>query len=779
LDLCLIAIGGLLGSIENILLVAGGLGFVIFVHELGHFLVAKACGVKCEKFYIGFDPPITVPFVATILRAAGLRKQEGPLRISSLWKHQWGETEYGIGVIPLGGYVKMLGQDDNPARAHEQMRRSRIHRAELAHHAGSGEATADANGDATEKLSEATSSASEAAPDREAGPAASEKAAAPLEAETPPGDEEGTAAGEPSGGGEAPDDYVLDPRSYLAKSVWQRMAIISAGVVMNVIFAFIFATIAYSRGVNYLPCVVSAVMPGSPAYQHDIRVGDTIVQVDGIEKPRFVDLKYSVSLGDLEQGVPLKIERADSGQVVSMRIKPHEKGTLPTIGVRPGLSLTLGAKPAVPNTPADRDTVGLQAGDQVVAVDGNPVQTYRDYQRYLTAGRERAITITVLRGAERGKSNAPGDSTGGKKVDILLPPNPMRRLGLHMKIGEISAIRANSPAAAAELRAGDSIEQIDGKPIEQFDPISLPDYFRERAVAGEKVAIKIARDGESGPQLLTKTLSPRAPTWVEYPILGDQPMSVPALGFAYQVRNQVQAVQPDSPASKAGIQPGDQITQAHFIPADDDDSAYADRLADKPVEFSAEQRNWPSFVFNLQTLPHGMQIELTVRNAEGERQVKVVPVEVADAFFAERGLNFEPLDYVRRAQSFGEAASLGLRETKESLLMVWRFLSKLGTQVPVTALGGPLTIVRGASHYAYESFAMLLIFLTMLSANLAVVNFLPIPVLDGGHMVFLLWEAFFRRPVSERVAVILQSAGLILILSLMLFVIMLDINRLL
>jgi len=68
-----------------------GLGFVIFVHELGHFLVAKACGVKCEKFYLGFDV--------------------GGLKLCSF---KWGETEYGIGALPLGGYVKMLGQDDNP-----------------------------------------------------------------------------------------------------------------------------------------------------------------------------------------------------------------------------------------------------------------------------------------------------------------------------------------------------------------------------------------------------------------------------------------------------------------------------------------------------------------------------------------------------------------------------------------------------------------------------------------------------------------------------------------
>ena len=86
-----------------ILEVAFGLGMVIFVHELGHFAVAKWCGVKCEKFYLGFD-------------IYGLK----------LLHFQRGETEYGIGILPLGGYVKMLGQDDNPSRAAAERERSTL-----------------------------------------------------------------------------------------------------------------------------------------------------------------------------------------------------------------------------------------------------------------------------------------------------------------------------------------------------------------------------------------------------------------------------------------------------------------------------------------------------------------------------------------------------------------------------------------------------------------------------------------------------------------------------
>ena len=73
---------------------------------------------------------------------------------------------------------------------------------------------------------------------------------------------------------------------------------------------------------------------------------------------------------------------------------------------------------------------------------------------------------------------------------------------------------------------------------------------------------------------------------------------------------------------------------------------------------------------------------------------------------------------------------------------------------------------------------MLLIFLTMLSANLAVLNFLPIPVLDGGHMLFLLYEGLMGKPVNERVAVGLTMMGLCFLLTLMIIVFGWDLYRL-
>ena len=138
---------------------------------------------------------------------------------------------------------------------------------------------------------------------------------------------------------------------------------------------------------------------------------------------------------------------------------------------------------------------------------------------------------------------------------------------------------------------------------------------------------------------------------------------------------------------------------------------------------------------------------------------------------------FNPLTILRRAESFSDAVSLGAVETLDSASKVFVFIKKLSDgQISPRALGGPVAIAKTAGHEASKGTAELLLFLTLLSANLAVINFLPIPVLDGGHMVFLAWEGIRGKPADERIQLLLSYIGLILLLSLMIFVLGLDFN---
>jgi regulator of sigma E protease len=192
---------------------------------------------------------------------------------------------------------------------------------------------------------------------------------------------------------------------------------------------------------------------------------------------------------------------------------------------------------------------------------------------------------------------------------------------------------------------------------------------------------------------------------------------------------------------------------------------------------------WPSLIFEVLPFVNPQrQIELTVKRGKEERVVKMQPVEMKDddgqpMYAIDRGFVFEPTREIHVAKDFSDAVRLGGVETRDSLLLVYRFLQRIGQgQIPVTMTAGPVGIAEMAGMKVKEGFPAFLLFLTMLSANLAVVNFLPIPVLDGGHMVFLVYELVRRKPASERVVVAFTYAGLIFLLSLMLFVLALDIG---
>jgi regulator of sigma E protease len=210
----------------------------------------------------------------------------------------------------------------------------------------------------------------------------------------------------------------------------------------------------------------------------------------------------------------------------------------------------------------------------------------------------------------------------------------------------------------------------------------------------------------------------------------------------------------------------------------------------QPLEFGKDQNNWPLLLLLIQDNSPEFEVELKVtrpnptqgsnpaQSNSPTHTVTLKPYSSDNAFWHARGLLLSPLKEMHVAKDMKEQTELAFNETGSALMSVVRFLQKIGGQVSVKALGGPLTIAQVAGEAAFEGVGALLMMLVMLSANLAVLNFLPIPVLDGGHMVFLLYEGITGRPVNEKVAIALQTVGLLFLLSLMLFVTSMDISRL-
>jgi regulator of sigma E protease len=239
------------------------------------------------------------------------------------------------------------------------------------------------------------------------------------------------------------------------------------------------------------------------------------------------------------------------------------------------------------------------------------------------------------------------------------------------------------------------------------------------------------------------------------------------------------AVIADSPAAEAKIEPGDVLAAAEFLlPKEEEEKGEKAATREQPpvIELSVSEPSWPAVFDELQRAPAGTKLQLTVERGAERLTKQLAPVAVEELFVADRGFLFMPIERVRKATSFSEQLQYGWDETTEALGMVFRFLKKIGTQVPVTALGGPITIAKAAGYSAYDGLPALLIFLTMLSANLAVLNFLPIPLLDGGHMAFLAYEGVRGRPASEKFVVALHTIGFVFIVSLMLFVVFLDLG---
>ena len=733
MEFCLVisSVAGSLALFWTILKVAGGLGFVIFVHELGHFLVAKACGVKCEKFYVGFDVPIRI----------------GPLRLPrTLFKFQRGETEYGIGIIPLGGYVKMLGQDDNPANYQKEADRIRV---------ANDEETALSDG-AVAETAEATAA--------EGGDAGSE--------------------------GEPETELVLDPRSFPAKNVPQRMAIISAGVVMNLIFAVIFAAVAYRIGVKYTPCV-GGVSMGSPTWEAGWQSGDQIVAIGDKEPNEHLRFKW-----DLAQNVyssaggktirPIKLTRRDrKGELVTSEVTASTNlkaqfGYV-TIGIRPPASTVLATEtPTWKHRVAGQAEQPLQSGDRVVAIDGEPLAKDSQTGEYwlhnlsekLAARVAQPVVLTVERSATDGAEK--------QRVDITVPPAPMVHVGLVMEMGPVISVQKGSVAEKAGIQKGDVLQTINGEPV--GDPLTLPQQLA--ALKGESVELEFNRPDAAAVKVSVKSLAEEN----YHPYMGPgASIGLQSIGIAYQVGSVIAQVRENSPAAEQGLAAGDEVLQIRFEnkPKDEEeqktfDQFFAGRLGyAQPIDLEATALTWLDAHHTLQTAMPGTTVKISLRQAGKIKQVNLARVESKEWFFPLRGLIFMGLERTNRSDSWASAAALGFRETSEKLQEVGKVLKMLFTaEISPKSLGGPVIIAKIAGDEAAQGLPRLLIFLTFLSANLAVLNFLPIPALDGGHMVFLVVEGVTGKPVDERIQGVLTMVGVLCLLTLMVFVLGHDIIRL-
>ncbi|MFZ4404165.1 MAG: RIP metalloprotease RseP [Pseudobdellovibrionaceae bacterium] len=533
------------------------LGILIFVHELGHFLVARWCGIRVEVFSLGFGKKI--------------------------FKYKKGDTTYALSLIPLGGYVKMFGEQPGETISEEDKKVSFTH-----------------------------------------------------------------------------------------KTVWQRIAVVAAGPLMNFFFAiFIFSIIAL--------------------------IGEDA------RKPQ---------IGDVLSG----------------------------------------------STAAE---VGFVSGDIILSVNQTPVETWEDFQRHLNLDsvKDIPLNITVQREATSEKKDI--------QVKAQAIPNP-NVLSSYAFIGEVDGIlpysagttlgiSSQSPLYALGVRTGDIITSVNAKPVK---------YWRQLEAAllaanpKESLVLEIESPGEKNNDKKTLTLAGQN-NWSKYSL------------DTLQIENSelyLNKVVDNSPAAKIGLKSGDRIVKIDQVQIQ-----RWDQILNKIKSYSGSGSIQLEVLRDGQNLRFDINPEITKQmNGQGGEEkrftIGIIPF-----------INIANFEYMKVYYSNPlKVLSRGVEKTWNITVMTLiSFVRLFENKISPKNIGGVISIGQAASETFKVGLSQFLQMMAIISVNLFILNLLPIPVLDGGHLLFYIIEAIKGTPVSLRKMEFAQQIGLALLMGLMVFALFNDFNRLL
>jgi len=257
-----------------------------------------------------------------------------------------------------------------------------------------------------------------------------------------------------------------------------------------------------------------------------------------------------------------------------------------------------------------------------------------------------------------------------------------------------------------------------------------------------------------------------------------------ALGWGTPVLlPQVGGVVQNGPADKAGIQPGDTIVSINGATV-----ANWQAMAD-----AITQSNGKTLAVTLSRPDMAPQADDQTRTDEAAQpeQGMIISVEltpersIRKTIFGEEEsawlIGIRNSGAVRLVQhGFADAAIAGAGQTADMVSLTWQSFVKLAERVvPLDQVGGPIMIMQMVGKQAHEGLAGLLALAALISINLGILNLLPIPVLDGGQIVFCLWEIIFRRPLNARLQDYAMRAGIALLVALMLLATYNDLWRIL
>jgi regulator of sigma E protease len=314
----------------------------------------------------------------------------------------------------------------------------------------------------------------------------------------------------------------------------------------------------------------------------------------------------------------------------------------------------------------------------------------------------------------------------------------------------VGRVAEGSAAAQAGLKPGDRIVAVDGHALQYWDEVqALVQESRDKKL----VLTVTGPGGERKVEVTPQRVAVRD-------IFGDE-QDYWDLGARQAASDlaKIGDVVPGGPAAAAGIKPGDIVVsvQGHPISSWDD---LADAISKRP----------------------GQATELGIKRGDAMVTVTVTPAPTGPEGRGRVGISHA----VAPGPGAKFVRSNPLVALKEGLLKTWEwtFMTVKGMFKLVTAqlapsnIGGPIQIAAAAGEQARQGLAYLTLFTALISVNLAVLNLLPVPMLDGGHLLFFVCEAVLGRPISIRKREIAQQVGFVLLMMLMVYAVYNDLSRL-
>jgi regulator of sigma E protease len=627
-----------------------GFGGIIMIHEFGHFIVAKFGGIKVEAFSIGMGPVVL-----------GIRKLKKGWKIRLLPKigeeqvveEGDNETEYQIALLPIGGFVRMLGQSDTGAA-----------------------------------------------------------------------------------------DESDDPRSYSNRPVWIRICVVSAGVVFNAVGAIIIFMILFMNGIDLKPAVVGRVLPNSPAYDVGLEEGDRIVEVNG---ERFVDFESILLAPALSKpGEPITfVKQLPDGAEEDIQIVAEKRAGDPSnlryTGISPASTLTV--EPMLAQDPQLVEEIyeltGLYPGDQVKTLNGTAVSTPWDFEKQQAKIFQPEVQLGVSRQWPTSENPdasrtmitvslpmevAPVLDNFREEYDLanfcsLVPRLKVKAISEPAKVTSLfgrikrTILRQPDPDPMNELpvlQEGDILVKAGNQDFPNFKQL------REQVTEfkDKPMPVTVLRPNEAGvEQLVEATVYPRSDPGSDRVLMG--------IAAVLDMETPVVAQVISGPGQTAI---SDIPTGATIVAVDGHPVSSFYEIATRIQESSEGNRE------------QRVSIDYEFEGKAGGTAVmtsKHEPIHARASIAT--GLPFSDLNHEYKASNPIEATQMGL---KKAWQFVWRSYVTLGRlfqrSVPVSALSGPVGIISMTYQVAGGSLDHYLYFLGLISSCLAVMNLLPLPVLDGG-----------------------------------------------